>query len=83
MWLESIRSEDTYFNWDDPSVMREYKNNPLYFRNVIDEKVKNPRPEDVALFGAPSKGAKRVPSDPGVGGVMEYGSNGMEVREGF
>jgi predicted AAA+ superfamily ATPase len=32
MWLESIRSEDTYFNWDDPSVMMEYKKNPLYFR---------------------------------------------------
>jgi predicted AAA+ superfamily ATPase len=41
MWLESIGSEDTYFNWDDPSVMVEYKKNPLYFRNVIDEKIKN------------------------------------------
>ena len=41
MWLESIGSEDTYFNWDDPSVMMEYKRNPLYFRNVIDEKIKN------------------------------------------
>lgn len=41
MWLESIGSEDTYFNWDDPSVMMEYKKNPLYFRNVIDEKIKN------------------------------------------
>jgi predicted AAA+ superfamily ATPase len=25
MWLESIGSKDTYFNWDDPSVMMEYK----------------------------------------------------------
>jgi hypothetical protein len=41
MWLESIGSEDTYFNWDDPSVMMEYKQNPLYFRNVIDEKIKD------------------------------------------
>jgi len=41
MCLESIGSEDTYFNWDDPSVMMEYKKNPLYFRNVIDEKIKN------------------------------------------
>jgi uncharacterized protein len=41
MWLESVGSEDTYFNWDDPSVMMEYKKNPLYFRNVIDEKIKN------------------------------------------
>ena len=41
MWLESIGSEDTYFNWDDPSVMMEYKRNPLYFRNIIDEKIKN------------------------------------------
>ncbi len=40
-WLESVGSEDTYFNWDDPSVMMEYKKNPLYFRNVIDEKFKN------------------------------------------
>jgi uncharacterized protein len=41
LWLESIGSEDTYFNWDDPSVMMEYKKNPLYFRNVIDEKIKD------------------------------------------
>jgi len=41
MWLESIGSEDTYFNWDNPSVMVEYKKNPLYFRNAIDEKIKD------------------------------------------
>lgn len=39
MWLESIGYEDMYFNWDDPSVMIEYRKNPLYFRNVIDERV--------------------------------------------
>ncbi len=41
MWLESIGSEDTYFNWDDPVVMMEYKKNPSYFRNVINEKIVN------------------------------------------
>ncbi len=41
VWLKSVGSEDTYFNWDDPSVMMEYKKNPLYFRNVINEKIKN------------------------------------------
>ena len=46
------------------------------------ERVKNPRPEDVALSGAPSKGAERMPSDPAVVGVMEYGSNGLELAEG-
>jgi len=45
--------------------------------------VKNPRPEDVALFGAPWKGAKSQPSARGVVGVMEYWSNGLELREGF
>jgi len=40
--------------------------------HTFDEyKVKNPRPEDVALFGAPWKGAERVPSGPGVVGVVE------------
>jgi len=46
------------------------------------QSVKNPRPEDVALSGAPSKGTERVPSDPAVVGVMEYGSNGLELTEG-
>ncbi len=41
MWLDSIGSADTYFNWDDPSTMMEYRKNPLYFRNIIDEKVKD------------------------------------------
>jgi len=39
-WLDAAGSEDTYFNWDDPSVMLEYRKNPLYFRNVIDENIK-------------------------------------------
>ena len=44
-WLGSVGSEDTYFNWDDPSLMAEYKKNPLYFRNIIDGKFKsNPVP---------------------------------------
>jgi hypothetical protein len=34
---------------------------PERWRNV-----KNPRPEDAALRGAPWKGAKHVPSDPGL-----------------
>ena len=37
-WLVSVGSEDTYFNWDDPSLMVQYRKNPFYFRNVIDEK---------------------------------------------
>ena len=40
-WLLSVGSEDTYFNWDDPSLMVKYKKNPLYFRNFVDEKFKN------------------------------------------
>ena len=38
-WLESKAvSGETYFNWDDPAVMMEYRRNPLFFRNIIDEK---------------------------------------------
>lgn len=37
-WLSSQKSDDMYFNWDDPSVMREYRRNPLYFKNIIDAK---------------------------------------------
>jgi hypothetical protein len=45
----------------------------IWRSGVMEEwyKVKNPRPEDAALFGASCKGAERVPSDPGVDGVME------------
>ena len=41
MWLTSTKSEETYFNWDDPSVMMAYKKNPLFFHNVIGEKLSN------------------------------------------
>jgi predicted AAA+ superfamily ATPase len=41
MRLTSIKSEETYFNWDDPSVMMAYKKNPLFFHNVIGEKLSN------------------------------------------
>jgi uncharacterized protein len=35
-WLASGKSDDMYFNWDDPAVSREYKRNSLYFKNIID-----------------------------------------------
>ena len=34
-WLASMGVEGTYFNWADPAVKREYRRNPLYFRNII------------------------------------------------
>jgi predicted AAA+ superfamily ATPase len=37
-WLKGSGVEDMYFNWDDPSVVREYRRNPLMFRNLIDER---------------------------------------------
>jgi predicted AAA+ superfamily ATPase len=37
-WLAANGHEDAYFNWDDPAVIREYKRNPLYFKNIIDAK---------------------------------------------
>ncbi len=40
-WLASVGSEDTYYNWDDPSLMVRYKKNTLYFQNIIDGKFKN------------------------------------------
>jgi hypothetical protein len=42
-WLKSAGSEETYFNWDDPSVMLAYTRNPLHFHNVIDEEFKGKR----------------------------------------
>ena len=30
--------EDMYFNWDNPSIAREYRRNPLIFRDLIDGK---------------------------------------------
>lgn len=35
-WLASQGSDDLYFNWDDPAVIKEYKRNPLFFKNIID-----------------------------------------------
>jgi predicted AAA+ superfamily ATPase len=44
-WLAKAGEEDTYFDWDDPAVRNEFRKNPLYFRNVINEKYKgNPVP---------------------------------------
>jgi predicted AAA+ superfamily ATPase len=37
-WLAAMGIEGTYFDWDDPAVRGEYTRNPLYFRNVIQEK---------------------------------------------
>jgi len=44
-WLKSSGTNETYFNWDDPSVLTEYKRNPLWFKNIIEEKFnKDPVP---------------------------------------
>jgi predicted AAA+ superfamily ATPase len=37
-WLADAGCGDTYFNWDDPAVMKAYRANPLYFRNTIAER---------------------------------------------
>ncbi|MFH1992936.1 MAG: ATP-binding protein [Pseudomonadota bacterium] len=37
-WLKAAGSEESYFNWDDPSVMVAYKRNPLFFHNIINER---------------------------------------------
>ena len=37
-WLLSGGSIDTYFNWDDPAVIVEYRRNPLFFKNIIEER---------------------------------------------
>lgn len=37
-WLDQkTGSRTTYFNWDDPAVMSQYRKNPLFFRNTIDD----------------------------------------------
>lgn len=37
-WLDKAAgSRATYFNWDDPAVVGQYRRNPLFFRNVIDD----------------------------------------------
>lgn len=37
-WLKSQGFSETYFNWDDPSVIMNYKRNPLCFHNIVSEK---------------------------------------------
>jgi uncharacterized protein len=37
-WLASLGAVGTYFDWDDPAVRSEHRKNPLYFRNIINEK---------------------------------------------
>ncbi|MBU4121537.1 MAG: AAA family ATPase, partial [Proteobacteria bacterium] len=34
----SAGCSDTYFNWDDPAVIVEYRRNPLFFKNIIEER---------------------------------------------
>jgi len=44
-WLAAQGADDLYFNWDDPAVARDYKRNPLFFKNIIDSRFdKNPLP---------------------------------------
>jgi uncharacterized protein len=37
-WLRASGSGGTYFNWDDPAVLQEYRRNPFYFSNIVNEK---------------------------------------------
>lgn len=37
-WFKGSGMDDMYFNWDDPSIARKYRRNPLIFRNLIDGK---------------------------------------------
>ena len=39
-WLDSAGCSDTYFNWDDPAVLMEYRRNPLFFKNIVEERYK-------------------------------------------
>lgn len=39
-WLDSSGYGDTYFNWDDPTIILEYRRNPLFFKNIVDERYK-------------------------------------------
>jgi hypothetical protein len=32
--LAAQEAGDHYFNWDDPSVVKEYKRNPLFLKNT-------------------------------------------------
>ena len=38
-WLAHNKTQDTYFDWDDPAVRKEYSRNPLVFRNILAAKV--------------------------------------------
>lgn len=37
-WLAAQEADDNYFNWDAPSIVKEYKRNPLFFKNIIDSR---------------------------------------------
>jgi predicted AAA+ superfamily ATPase len=39
-WLGSAGCSDMYFNWDDPVVLAEYRRNPLFFKNIVEERYK-------------------------------------------
>ncbi|MDP2855239.1 MAG: ATP-binding protein [Smithellaceae bacterium] len=39
-WLDSAGYSDTYFNWDDPALILEYRRNPLFFKNIVEERYK-------------------------------------------
>jgi hypothetical protein len=36
-WLSTTSYKNTYFNWEDPAVRREYTRNPLFFANIIND----------------------------------------------
>ncbi|MBU4075089.1 MAG: AAA family ATPase, partial [Proteobacteria bacterium] len=38
--LDSAGCSNTYFNWDDPAVIMEYRRNPLFFKNIVEETYK-------------------------------------------
>lgn len=40
-WLKSQGYSENYFNFDDPSVIINYKRNPLWFNNIIEERYSN------------------------------------------
>jgi len=39
-WLDSAGCSDTYFNWDDPAILMEYRRNPFFFKNIVEERYK-------------------------------------------
>jgi predicted AAA+ superfamily ATPase len=39
-WLGSAGCSDMYFNWDDPAVLVEYRRNPHFFKNIVEERYK-------------------------------------------